>query len=221
MVESKTMDKTILLNFSTMRKCGDCHKYITLEKELDNVAYKGKVLYHVDCLKKKMLSKKGSKLSVGDIDVLVEDLRLDGVSHVEELIYKRHLYGYLMQCYDVVDFSRRVYTKMEQIFLGNFKNMSKKIPPEHLLGMWQKQRIRSILDKNFRALSHEDKFHYDLAIVIKEYPSYMEWLGKKITDDKKIAEQFTEEKPDMKVISSQKVLIEEKVEEDLFSDIDT
>lgn len=215
------MDKTIILDFKTMRKCGDCHKYITLENELDNVVYKGKVIYHVDCLKKKMLSKKGCKLSVGDVDVLIEDLRLDGIGHVEELIYKRHLYGYLMQYYDVIDFTRRVYTKMEQIFTGNFKNMSRKIPPEHLLGMWQKQRIKSVLDKNFRSLKNEDKFHYDLAIVIKEYPSYMEWVEKKKIEEKRIVEQLDEEIPDMKAILSQKSFVKEDVEEDLFSDIDT
>ena len=193
------MDKTILLEFTTMRKCCVCKNYITLEKELDNIIYygttsKNKLIYHRECLKKKMLSKKGNKLSEGDVDILIDDLFKDGIGHIEGLIYKNHLYLLLMKHYDIITLPNYIFTKMEQIFKGEFKKMNKPVPPEHLLDMWQKKM--SFLD----GLYHKEKMdgvsriNYDLAVLIAKYPSYLDWMGKTKTEKKEVVQYVAKQK---------------------------
>lgn len=222
------MDKTILLDFKTIRKCSVCHSYITLEKELESnsvlwygTTLKNKTIQHKQCLKKKMLSKKGNKLSEGDADILLDDLFKDGVGHLERLVYKNHLYLYLMKKYDIITLPNYIFTKMELVFNGKFKTMNKPVPPEHLLDMWQ--RKQSFLD----GLYHKEKIdgvgriNYDLAVLIAKYPGYLDWLGKKESDKKMIEEKSLEDKVKIEYFSSFKndIKAEEK-EEDLFSDID-
>jgi hypothetical protein len=215
------MDKTILLSFQTIRKCSICKEYITLEKDLSDTIYygttpKNKTIQHKKCLKKKMFSKKGNKLTEGDIDILIDDLFKDGIGHLEGLIYKNHLYLLLMKHYDIITLPNYIFTKMEQIFKGEFKKMNKPVPPEHLLDMWQKKM--SFLD----GLYHKEKMdgvsriNYDLAVLIAKYPSYLDWMGKKNSDKKMIEERSREERVSINLIS--KINSNEK-EEDIFSDI--
>lgn len=195
------MDKTILLQFSTIRKCSLCHSYITLEKELDSnsvlwygTTLKNKTIQHKQCLKKKMLSKKGNKLSEGDVDILLDDLFKDGVGHLERLVYKNHLYLMLMRKYDIITLPNYIFTKMELVFNGKFKTMNKPVPPEHLLDMWQ--RKQSFLD----GLYHKEKIdgvgriNYDLAVLIAKYPGYLDWLGKTKTEEKEVVQYVAKQK---------------------------
>lgn len=195
------MDKTILLDFKTIRKCHICKSYLTLEKELDTnsviwygTTLKNKALFHRDCLKKKMLSKRGNKLSEDDVDILVEDMFKDGLSHIERLVYKNHLYLYLMRKYDIITLPNYIFTKMELVFNGKFKTMSKPVPPEHLLDMWQRKQV--FLD----GLYHKEKIdgvgriNYDLAVLIAKYPGYLEWLGKTRTEEKEVVQYVEKQK---------------------------
>ena len=192
------MDKTILLKFQTIRKCVICKSYLTLEKELesDSVIWygtteKNRAIYHKDCLKKKMFTKRGNKLSEVEVGELVDGLcgvGSDSLNHLDRLVYKNHLYLYLMQKYDIITIPNYIFTKMEQIFTGKFKTMSKPIPPEHLLDMFQ--RKASFLDGIYHKekLDGVSRINYDLAVLVNKYPSYLDWLGKRESEGKKIVE---------------------------------
>lgn len=192
------MDKTILLqSIKTRRKCSICKEFVCLEDEFDNILYygttmKNKKLQHKKCLKKKMLSKNSNKLSELDADIIIEDLFKDGSSHIDNIIYKNQLYIYLLNHYNIVQPPTYLYTKMEQVFAGTFERkgirIKNAIQPGHLLDMWQ--RKQSFLD----GLYHKEKIdgvgriNYDLAVLIAKYPGYLDWLGKKESDSKKIVE---------------------------------
>lgn len=178
------MDNKLLFEFTTTRKCGQCKNFITFEKEIGDIIYKSDVAYHINCYKKKLGERKRGKFTESDIEILVGDLLLDSQHRIDNLVYKNHLYQYLMKTYEIAGFTTRFYTKMEQVFLGKFRKMSKGIPPEHLLDMFP--RKKSLLDKNFRKLIGEDKVNYDLGILIREYPSYLKWAGKKSTEENKV-----------------------------------
>lgn len=211
------IDKTILLNFTTMRKCYGCKEYLTLEKEEGNVCYKGDNLFHVSCLKKKYLSKKGNKLSENDVNVLIEDLVGDSRIKIETIIYKNHLYKYLQSHYDCILLPNYIYTKLEKMFLGEYKNMSSPLPPNHLLDMFC--RKASFLDKIYHKekMDGVSRINYDLAVLISKYAGYLDWMGKKDTEEKKI-EHYTIQNEGIgltTMVYNKKI---EKDEEDIFDE---
>lgn len=217
------IDKTVLSRkFTTMKKCVHCKEYVTLEKECDSVLYygtteKNKAFYHVSCLKKKMLSKKGGKVSAGDVDILVEDLRLDSEGYIEDMMYRSHLLKFLQEKYNVIGFTKSFYTKMDKIYNGTFKDMSRGIPAKHIFDIFQRSNK---VDSNFRRLEGENLVHYHLGTVLKEYPSYLNWLGKREVSLKQVEEKSLEERPDIEVVSISNRKEIEVEEEDIFSDID-
>jgi hypothetical protein len=67
---------------------------------------------------------------------------------------------------------------MEQIFKGEYKNMSSPIPPEHILDMFQ--RRQGYLDKIYHKekMDGVSRINYDLAVLISKYNGYLEWIEK-------------------------------------------
>lgn len=173
-----TMDKNLLLHYKTMRKCFHCKEFISLEDEYDGVIYYLKNLYHIDCLKRKLVNgKKMGKTEEEFSEIILEFLDSSRI-HMDNIIYKNHLYKYLMDKYNTVMLSHNIYTKFEEIFTGNFKNMNKPIPPEHILDMWLRQQkfLDGIWTKN--KLSGSEKINYDMSVLVNKYNSYLEWIEK-------------------------------------------
>lgn len=216
------MDKTILLNYKTFRKCGVCKEYIVLEEEFENVVWymkskSNKSFYHISCLRKKMLSKKGSLEC--DVDKMLSDIKISGLNHIENSIYKNHLYLYFYKYYGLIGFTNSFTTKMEEIFSGTFKQMSRGIPPEHILEMHQKPYMQKIFQKNFRRLEGENKLHYDLGSIIREYPSFLNWLDKRENEAKIEREKSKEILPNISSLISKQHDEKLKEDKDIFSDI--
>lgn len=210
------MDKSILLNYTTMRKCFLCKDYLTLETSQEYIYYKDK-LYHISCLKIKLNNKKVGKLSEDEINKLIDGLKEESESRAWNLMIKNHLYKFLMEKYNVIMLPTHIYTKMEQIFTGEYKNMTKPIKPEHLLDMWQ--RKQSYLDK----IWHKEKLdgvsliNYNLQVLISKYNDYLLWIEKTKSDNEKSQIKSEEQKPEMKIIFNNKNMTQE--ESDIFSDI--
>lgn len=212
------MNKTLLLkDVTTMRKCSICKSYITLETELEDIAYQGKLLSHVSCMKDKMRKKKNSKLTFEDVEILVSDIKSESKLRIENIIYKNHLYQYLMRHYNVILIPVYIYQKMEQMFSGEFKGMSKKLLPEHLLDMFQKKA--SFLD-NIRHKNRIDgtgRINYDLAVLISKYNGYLEWLDKMKNEEIKV-EGYTIQNGGVGLTTMIQKKEMEKSEEDIFEE---
>lgn len=187
-MKTEKIDKSILLNYTTMRKCTECKEYIQLEKyikyekEEDEFLYYKEKLYHCGCLKKKLESKKIGKMSDEDIIILIDGLRDESYNHSMNVICRNHLYKYLMEHYDVIMLPTYIYTKMEQLFTGTYKNMTKPMKCEHILDMFQ--RRQSQLDKIYHKekLDGISRINYDLAVLIGKYNNYLEWIEKSKTE---------------------------------------
>jgi hypothetical protein len=149
-----------------------------LEKELDSVTYYKKNVHHTKCLREKLLSKKIGRMEEGEVDRLIDGLRCETEKHGMELCIKNHLYKYLQSHYEVVSLPTYIYQKMEDIFNGNWKDMSQPIPACHLLDMFV--RRQSDLDKIYHKtkLDGVARINYDTAVLIGKYSGYLEWLGK-------------------------------------------
>src|SRR6202142_106017 len=129
------MDKSILLNYTTMRKCVVCKCYVTLEKDEGLYSYYKEKLYHNSCLKSKLMGKKIGKLSDEEVEKLFIDLKEESEKHSWNIIVKNHFYKYLMDSYHLIILPTYIYQKMEQIFSGQYRNMTTPIPPYHLFDM--------------------------------------------------------------------------------------
>jgi hypothetical protein len=215
------MFQEILLDYKTMRKCFGCKEYMTLEKELDNAVYVSKAFWHDTCYAEKLSKKKVGKLSEEDINKKMLELKLESEEHIRHTIIKNHLFKYLMFKYNVVLLPTYIFTKMEQIFKGEYRNMSSPIPPEHILDMFQ--RRQGYLDKIYHKekMDGVSRINYDLAVLISKYNGYLEWIEKSKVENDTAEKKIEEDKPRMSYIFNKNVFTRNKpTEEDIFSDID-
>ena len=88
-----------------------------------------------------------------------------------------------MDMYDLTFVPSYFYVRMSEVFNGSYKGLSKPVPPEDLLDMWQqkrnfllqnaeKQRKR---DKNIDGIS---RVWYDMSILLSRYDAYLDWKEK-------------------------------------------
>ena len=210
------IDKSILLHYKTMRKCIVCREYITIEEEwvLGSIFhYKdgtktNQGIYHKKCLVGFLRKKKYKNVDIADESIFeeIEDKVKDSDLEIYNLVCKNHLYKYLMSHYDVVMFSSGIYTKMEQIFTGEWRNMSKPIPPHHLLEMFERQAkyLDGIYHKE--RLNGVQRIQYDLAVLIAKYNGFLDWK-EKAKEQIESAQSFVDDKkPDIKIINSANIL---------------
>ena len=69
---------------------------------------------------------------------------------------------------------------MDSIYKGTFKGLSKPVPPEDLLDMWQQKknylsRVAEQNRKKDKDIYGINRINYDLAILLSKYDSYLAW----------------------------------------------
>lgn len=210
-----------MMGYTTSRKCQQCKENIILEKEMENVLYYGEgKMFHKVCLEKKLLSNKRRKFTKEDIEILISDSFEESVGKIENLIVKNHLYKYLMEHYEIVSFPNYIYTKLEEIFLGKYRDMRMPVPPHHILDMFLRQV--DFLDNIYHKtkLNGVSRVNYDIAVLLAKYPTYLDWLGRKESEEKKVeAYSLVDEKLTNLVSSStyerEKIKVED---EDFFNE---
>lgn len=175
------MNKNLLLsNTYTTRICGKCKEKIVLENELfqDDVCiiYFKEKAYHKSCFEKIFQSKR--KLVEKDFDTIWNENIMPSKEHFWNIVAKNHLYKYLMKEYNITLFTNSFFQKMEQIYNGNWKNVSKPVRPEHLLDMFIQKR--SYLEKqlSWKKLTGIEALNYSLAIIVNKYEDYLNWMEK-------------------------------------------
>jgi hypothetical protein len=168
----------ILLHYETRRKCGQCKEFIVLEKEWDKVVYYKSTFQHIDCLCNKMLSKKIGKMNEEEVGKLIDSLKKETEEHLWSVVVRNHLFKHLISHYELVGLSNYEYMKMEEIFTGSFKDMSRPIPAEQMLDMIERKQEHydNVIRK--MKINSSGKVNYLLGMIIKDYPSYVDFVGK-------------------------------------------
>ena len=166
----------------TTRKCGRCKENIELEKEQKTVLQKKKY-YHYDCFIEKETTKGRSPLSKEEAETLADQLIKENKDFINEIINKNHLYLWLQRKYDLTVIPTYVYQKLADIHSGNWKDLTRKIPPEDVLDMFKRQwhNLEQININNInkgKKLNPESRLNYDLSIIINKSSSYYEWKAK-------------------------------------------
>jgi len=200
----KNIDRSILLHYKTMRKCLVCKEYITLEDEWDNIVHyssntKSRCgVYHKVCF-----------MNLFDKHKLKDDKNLEKILEDSEfelynLICKNHLYKWWSEHYEIILIPNYVFTKVEEIFKGNWKDMSKPIPPWHLLDMFIRQK--NYLDKIYHKveLNGVSRINYDLAVLIAKYPAYLKFMEQEKQNEIQVINILDAKKIDFSNISKKK-----------------
>lgn len=211
------MDKNILLNYKTSRKCGGCKEYIFIEDELFNdtasIYHFQNKTWHKPCFNE-FLS--GRKRKVDNIDSFLLSIVDESNNVLYNLCVKNHLYKYLMSKYEVILLPNYIYTKMEQVFTGKFKNMSQPIPPQDLLDMWKNPKQVAYLDKmcRWKQLEGVSAINYSLAILTGSYAKYLDWKQSKTIENIKTEKDIVQ----FRQIDMNKIGTGNQADEDIFAE---
>jgi hypothetical protein len=167
-----------LIDINVTRKCKQCKEYINIEQ--DDFIYYKKRYYHFDCAVNEQLERKNNKLTKEKcIDKFIQ-LQNETKEEIDNIINREKLYKWLQFTYNAVVLPSYFYIKMDEIFSGIYKGLSKEIPPEDLLDMWKRKfnELERVNDHNKRKgklLIGISRINYDLAILLSKYDSYLKW----------------------------------------------
>lgn len=183
----------------TARKCGECKKLINIEK--DEFVIEKDIYYHDNCLIRFLSSpKRRKKITMAEAQKHVEELKEWSKKHVTELIEKDKLFKWIQRKYDIVTMPSGIFTRLEAVFSGTYRGMSRGIPPMDLLDIWQRKWNDMIKTYSYnvsigKQMDNISRVYYDLAIVLSKSDSYYRWKEKQSQKQEEIREIL--EKPKM------------------------
>lgn len=188
-----------------MRKCHLCKEYITIEDEWDNIVHyscetkSNNGVYHLNCFVS-LFNKNKFKKENRQLDEILNESEKE----LYNLVCKNHLYKWWAEKYDIILLPNYIFTKTEEIFKGVWKEMSKPIPPEHLLDMFIRQQ--NYLDKIYHKteLNGVARINYDLAVLIAKYPAYLKFLEREKQNEIQVINILDTKKIDFNNISKKK-----------------
>lgn len=189
-----------------IKKCYYCSKDIDFYCKDDELVYYDKHFYHKSCFVQwchatKTPSKKRQAALI-NIDNYIaeanqqvtdlmavkkigeEDIRAfhdEAVKQIEKWFDESDLCNFIREEYDI---SVVPWRKLPQVLNGTYPNLQSAIPAKYLLDMW-KRKLDFIRKQNEKLTAHsgeeltkESLIHYDLAILVNKYDSYLKWLEK-------------------------------------------
>ena len=167
-----------MISINITRKCKYCKEYLNIER--DSFVYYRKRYYHFDCAVNEQLTRKNNKLSKEQCVDKFTQLQNENREEINNIINKERLYKWLQNTYNTVVLPSYFYIKMDEIFSGIYKGLSKDIPPEDLLDMWKRKkneldRINNSNSRKGKNLIGVARINYDLAILLNKYDSYLKW----------------------------------------------
>lgn len=174
------------MSWSSIKKtCDICKK--TIDLEIDDVVYekqKGKDKFsHFKCLVAKKLQNKRNKQSVESIEIKLKEIQSNNYGTIKNIILKEKMCKWIQENYRIVALPSYIFLKLESIYNGTYKGLSKGIPVEDLLDMWAKKKneLDKIADRKIKkdnSLNDLSRVSYDLAILVGWYDSYLGWKEK-------------------------------------------
>lgn len=113
----------------------------------------------------------------------LEDMNHAAIISIEKIKQESMLNSFLKDKYNLNLISSNVWRRLNSIYKGTYKNLEKPIPANHLLDMWKRRqkKLDRIYKNNIlkgKELNGENLLIYDLAIIVNEYDSYLNWLTK-------------------------------------------
>lgn len=108
-------------------------------------------------------------------------LQEESKQHLTDIYIKDALYCFLLQYYGLTVIPVYFWKKLADLNNGRYVNVSVAIPYTHLYDMWRRKRnqLNKLADTNKakgKEMTGEQRLHYDLAVLINQYDSYLRFL---------------------------------------------
>lgn len=167
-----------MTDINITRKCAVCKEYINLDT--DDFVYVKDKYYHFNHIVEEKLSKPRNKLSKEELVEKYRKIQNDNKKDIEYKKEKDRLFKWLQNTYNTVVIPKYFYMKMDSVFDGTYKGLSRGIPPEDILDMWKRKinelnRINNQNKNKGKVLIGVARINYDLAIILSKYDSYLKW----------------------------------------------
>lgn len=114
----------------------------------------------------------------------------------QERSIRLQLSDFIYKEYSVSFLPKHFFINLDKVYKGTYKNLTKPVPVEDLLDMWQ-QKI-DYLNKVAEQNRHKGKkiegmarINYDLAILLSKYDSYCEWKARKDAEKQDLKQSMT------------------------------
>lgn len=163
------------------RKCSICKELINLNDVNEDffITLNNKA-NHTHCYIEEQTTRKRKPKTIEECQVYIEECIKANKVVEKKTNIKNELYEFIFDMYDISYFPKHFYIKMDSVYKGTMKNLSKPVPPEDLLDMWKQKRnyLDKVAEQN-RKKGNEilgvNRVSYDLAILLSKYDSYLKW----------------------------------------------
>ena len=174
-------DGDTLRVFKTSR-CPQCETDCVINaSSLGDIIVFNNKYYHKDCFIKAAKSHHRGKLK----EALEHYPQIEEESkhRLTELYVKDTLYRFLLQYYSLTVIPVYFWKKIADLTNGRYPNVSVAIPYKHIYDMWRRRAnyLNRLADTNKskgKEMTGEQRLHYDLAVLINQYDSYLRFLEK-------------------------------------------
>jgi len=182
------------------RKCACCDKYI-VHNDIDDVVMYKKKFYHKNCFCDYKLNHARPKWDEHELQKQLPQLLADTKKYLEHQNHFDELNMFIADNYDFYLIPKPFYERIRQIDEGTFYKITKPIPIEDILDMWQ-QKLPYFKKLHIKKNMKEDAvntLYYDLAILCSKYNNYLNWKENKKAEKQEI-KKYKQEQANSKVI---------------------
>lgn len=175
----------IFMNKDT-RICSICKNEIEIENEVDSYFVdKNNMCKHIGCFVQYKTNLKKGKWTQKQCEEYINDMRNICLNKSNSKSIRIQLTDWIFNTYGVSYLPKYFYLKLDQIYNGTYKGLSRSIPPEDLLDMWKRKIdfLRKVHIKNQtlgKSIDDMGRINYDLAILMSKYDSYNKWKAQQV-----------------------------------------
>lgn len=177
-----------------IRKCRKCGKDIDISKSEFIKFQSG--FYHAQCFIDRQMGKKNGAWTLEQCQEELYKFQESEAKQVHDKFVKDSLVEFLTNQYNISFFPNYFYIKMQSVYNGTYKGLTRPVNPEHLLEMWQTKMnyLNKVNAKKSKPLEGINRIYYDLAILLSRYDKFLEWKESQKYEYDKIAERMKESK---------------------------
>lgn len=205
------------------RKCPVCEGDCVVDAgSLDSFVYFRNHFYHEECFQKAVERNSTKPTQIKALEQYPK-LKQESKDRLTEAYEEDKLYCFLLRYYGLASIPSYFWKKLCELTQGKYQRVSVAVPWSHLYDMWRrKANYLNKVDNDNRTkgkvLEPEVRLHYDLAILLNKYDSYLRFLEK----EKVKEESLVEAKPVVKVgsIPTYKAKLEDPDEDNIDELID-
>lgn len=177
-----------------IRKCKKCGKDIDISKN-DFIKFQNG-FYHTQCFIDRQMGKKKDPWTLERCQEELCKFKESEAKQIYDKFVKDSLVEFLTNQYNISFFPNYFYIKMQSVYNGTYKGLTRPVDPEHLLEMWQTKMnyLNKVNAKKSKPLEGINKVYYDLAILLARYDKFLEWKESQQCELDKMAERIKKSK---------------------------